>query len=84
MTTTDIIDRKLKRSAKKFYEAAKAEGFTLTEVAEFSYKVSLVFERELTPTDDPHRFTAPDLATRCERLASALDDVEAVLEFHRT
>lgn len=34
---------------------------------------------------DRHKLlTAPDLATRCERLASALDDVEAVLEFHRT
>ncbi len=34
---------------------------------------------------DRHKLlTAPDLATRCERLAAALDDVEAVLEFHRS
>lgn len=34
---------------------------------------------------DRHRLlTADDLATRCRRLAEALDDVEAVLEFHRS
>lgn len=34
---------------------------------------------------DRHKLlTAPDLATRCDRLSAALDDVEAVLEFHRT
>lgn len=34
---------------------------------------------------DRHRLlTADDVATRCERLAEALDDVQAVLEFHRS